>query len=182
MVGLKLLGLAAVIYVLSFYLRLGLLMPGVLGVGALSSLAATAGEWRRAKPSPLAAVGVVIAYLAVQAAVFSVLTTESLVERSMSWHIRTPSAETRGPEVVLEFEDAPGNYVALYSAQVADYLRSSGFDRVDVQFSLTRDLGCLRGFRETRIGTLVSWETNSGGYSGAVGTSESPWTNPWWCP
>jgi hypothetical protein len=181
-VGLKLLGLAVVIYVLSFYLRLGFLLQAVLGAGALVSLAATASEWRSAQSPALAAAGVVAAYLAVQAAIFSALTTESLVERSMRWQIRAASSDARRPEVVLEFEDSPNNYVALYSTQVADYLSSSGLDRVEVQFFVTRDFGCLRGIRETQIGTLVSWETSSGGYTGSAGTSEPPWTNPWWCP
>ena len=179
---LKLMGLVLVIHGLTFYLDLGYYFPALVGIGALPGLAVTSPEWKRAS-LPLAAAGAVVTgYALMHVVVLRAGTSETLVDRPMSWSVRSAPSESRGPEVVLEFEDAPGNLVGFYSVQLADYLRSTAQDRLDVEFAVTRDFGCLRGFHATRVGALSSWEAGAAGYAGSSGTAGPAWPDPWWCP
>ena len=175
-VVLKLSTLAVVVYALTFYLRLGYFLPVVYGVGVALAVVATASQWRGARSATGAAVTVAVAYLLIQFAVSAALTTESQVEFQMSWGVQP------GGEIVLGFDDFPGNFLGLYSDEVADYLAATGDARVGVELSVTRDLGCFRGFSQTRIGGLTSWSTSNPGYVSASGAARSPFTDPWWCP
>src|SRR5438128_723806 len=86
------------------------------------------------------------------------------------------------PEVVLEFVDFPGNVIGMYSTDLRDHLAGQGSGRVNVEFEVTRDLWCTRGFHENKIGTLASWRY-SDAYAGASGNAPSPWgPTHWWCP
>jgi len=182
MAGLKLSILAVVLYVAAFYLRLGYFLPAVYGVGAVLALAVTAPQWRGAPSAVVAATAIALVYLPIQFALFSAMTTESRGEFSMGWHEEPGDGVQLGREIVLEFDDFPGNYVGIYSTEVAEYLAGTGDPSVGVELSVTRDFGCFRGFHETRIGSLTSWATSGFGYFGSAGADRSPWTDPWWCP
>jgi len=178
---LKLVALAALLYVASFYLRLGFFLPAVYAVGAVVAVAVTARQWRGSRPW-LGAAGVFIGYVALQLGVFAALTTESREELDMTWREEPADGPGSGREIVLEFEDSPGSYIGIYSDRLAEYLAETGDAAVRVEFELTRDFGCLRGFHETRIGRLTSWTTGGSGYAGSRGGAQLPWTDPWWCP
>ena len=125
-----------------------------------------------------------VAYLAIVLAVSSAL----LGRRShrvfeMSWSDLGVTRDRTDAEVLLEFTRFPGHVVGIYSTPLRDYVKSLDRPMVEVEFELTRDLGCLRGFHEVRVGTLQSWRS-SGGYAGTHGEpTASPWgADPWWCP
>lgn len=181
-VVLKLITLAVLLYLVSFYLRLGLVLPLVCVVGAVLAVVVTAPQWKTAAAPRLFGSGVAAVSIACQICVFALMTTESVERFWMRPGVTGTLQAAQAGEVVLEFEDFRGNIVALYSDQVADYLAASGQDRVEVEFVVTRDSGCLRGFHETRIGILTSWTTSSAGHFGSSDGAAPPWSDPWWCP
>ena len=178
----KLIAVATAVAIGSLYLELGPLMPIMYGVGLAIALAVSAKQWRSFSRPVVAFAVVSLGYLTMQAVGTALLTTESTVTHDMTWRIDPPPPGSTLPEVLLDFVQQPGNTVAIRSSDIADHLRSSESGTVAVEFAVTRDLGCLRGFHATRIGSLDSWRSGPGGYAGTRGDAASPWADPWWCP
>ncbi len=65
--------------------------------------------------------------------------------------------------ILLEFEEHPGWVSRIRSRDLGPYLESLGTDRVPVTFLVTRDLGRMRSFIETRVGALTTWDDLGGG-------------------
>lgn len=68
--------------------------------------------------------------------------------------------------IELRFVSHPSAYVGIYSDELGRYLESLPGSEVEVQFDVTTDFGRTRGFRETRIGGLHSWDETHPGYAG----------------
>ena len=178
----KVLGLAIMLYLAVFYFRLGYLLLAVYTVGIVLAVSITIRQWDTSR-SRSATIAVVISlYVTVQFLVFWAATTESNERFAMRWSESVSSDTVHDREIVLEFEDFPGNYIGVYSGDLADYLDSTGGATVEVVFSITRDMGCFRGFHATRVGSLTSWRSSSSGYSGSSEDGQFPWSDPWWCP
>jgi hypothetical protein len=74
----------------------------------------------------------------------------------MNWSIVTQSAAFAGEtNVTLNFVADPNQGIAYNSSEIADYLRKSGRNPVDVTFEITSDYGKVRGFDAMRIDNLI---------------------------
>ena len=77
--------------------------------------------------------------------------------------------------IILRFKSHPNHYVGIVSRDLGRYLETFPSGNVRVVFDVTLDFGRTRGFRETQIGELRSWNSLNG-YAGVRGNSEpSPW-------
>jgi hypothetical protein len=177
----KLVGLAVAIYLLVFYLRLGLVLHIVLPMTALVAIAVTVAEWRGRQFPAARIMTVLLGYALVQTLIFWAATTTTEAPFTMLWS-RGTSEALPDPLVVLEFEDFPGNVVRISSVELLNHLVASGEESVLVRFEVTRDIGCMVGFRTAEVAGLRSWSTEGGGSAGSVGNVRSPWREPWWCP
>lgn len=178
----KVLGLAVMLYLAVFYFRLGYFLLAVYAVGIVLAVSITVRQWDTSRSRSATIAVVTSLYVTVQFLVFWAATTESNESFTMRWSESVSSDTVHGREVVLEFDDFPGNYVGVYSGDLTDYLGSTGRATVEVVFSITRDMGCFRGFHATRVGSLTSWRSSSAGYSQSSGDAQFPWSDPWWCP
>lgn len=94
----------------------------------------------------------------------------------MTWEIKPPGPdEFKQAEVIFSFIDFPGHFVTKRSDQLAEHLRTKGEDKVNIVFEVTLDYGKLRGFSETEIAGLKSWQS----VWGTAGTLGSPSRSPW---
>lgn len=166
-----------------FYLRLGWFWTPVWAAGGVVAVLLAFPEIRAFRPSFVAAAFALAAYLGSFAALDALLFEQRReVTFAMTWQDRGTNNAHGQPEVVLDFVRFPGNAVGIYSSEVRDYLAASGSDTVPVTFRVTRDLGCLRGFSERRIGTLERWRS-AFSYSRRTGDAPAaPGPDPWWCP
>jgi hypothetical protein len=78
----------------------------------------------------------------------------------MNWSIVTQSAHESAAfagetNVTLNFVADPNQGIAYKSSEIADYLRKSGKNPVDVTFEITSDYGKVRGFDAMRIDNLI---------------------------
>lgn len=177
----KLVGLAVAIYLLVFYLRLGLVLHIVLPAAALVAIAVTVSEWRAGRFPAAWIVTVLLGYALIQTLIFRAATFTTQAQFMMLWSAETSEA-LPDPSVVLEFEDFPGNVVRISSVELLNHLVASGEESVAVLFDVTRDVGCMAGFRTAEVAGLRSWSTEGGGSAGSIGNVRSPWQEPWWCP
>lgn len=175
----KLSVLAVGVYVWVFYLRLGWFLPAAWLAGCFAAVYVTGRERARLRPRALGVAAVLVAYSALQLAVFVASTSQTRQVMPMRWSV---SESERGVLVDLEFRDFPGHSVGIYSADLAASLRSREGDEVDVVFRVSKALGCLRGFGVERVGALEDWETSADGYSRARTDDPGPWVDPVWCP
>lgn len=173
--ALELIALAIAIYLAVFYLRLGYFLVFVIPAGVVLALLVTRSQ-RRQWPARAGPVLVAVAYLVLQVLVFAGATTESKETHTMRW------SDGDGGEVVLEFQGFPGNHIGVHADELRKHLDAAGSPTVEVELAVTRDIGCLRGFHVARVGDFASWDPGSVGYTGAIGDTTSPWSDPWWCP
>jgi hypothetical protein len=176
---LKLVVLAACVYIWVFYLRLGWFLPVAWLAGCAIAVYVTGSERRRVRPGVLGATVVVLVYTGVQLIVLLAATTQAEQTLPMRWSV---SESERGPEVALEFGKHPGHFVGLYSVDLATYLASRQGDEVEAVFVVSKALGCMRGFHTERVGELTDWEADADGYARATVPTDGPWTDPPWCP
>lgn len=82
----------------------------------------------------------------------------------------------------LEFAEFPGNYMIVYGSALRQHLDQRGLNPVPVEFEVTSDLWCVRGFKDLRIDGRTAREVYwTGGGAGSDG-SLSPWgARHWWC-
>jgi len=181
----KVAALVVILQLVLFYLRLGYfpwLIWGIWGIGLIAGLAVTKPQWEASWQPPLAIVGVIVAYATcIWISWLGMFDNKTRTVFQMRWEDRGVANDFKESEVVLSFVDYPGNHVGIFSNELAGYLRTRGTQPVEVEFELTKDLGCMRGFHEVRVGELASWKS-VGGYAGGRGDSESPWKDPPWCP
>jgi len=170
-------------YVSVFAFRLGWFIPVVVLVGAVVVWAVTAGE-RRIGPRRTVEVVALLSYLLATAALFWALTSNvSHRTFTVTWHDLGKANFTGESEIFLEFSGFPGHGVGMYSNALRDHLIGSGAPTTTVEFQMTSDNGCLRGFREVRIGRLtdLSKLPRVSGYARG-GSAPGPWeSNHWWC-
>lgn len=177
-------GLAVLVQLASYFLRLGLFWPApwLIGGGVLVILV------RQMPTDSVTELGALLALtLATYAA--AVAATErwwfGRTERgtvAMTWEER-PAENGDEAEVLLRFTGRPSHFVVLRSAELVRHLRHLGSDTVPVVFRLTRDLGCLRGASVRRIGDfeVVGSVPSYAGREGP-GRDASPWgEGPPWC-
>ena len=176
-------GLIVLLDLAVFYFRLGWFLYLVWGAGAALALLIAWKEIRALRPSILAVILTLLAYAVISKALWLLLFDQkSSAVFSMTWQDKGTANDFGEPEIVLEFERFPGRYIGIYSSDVHDYLTEAGQRTVPVTFRVTRDLGCLRGFSERRIGDLTTWRS-AFGYAGGSSDPPSPWgEDPWWCP
>ena len=183
--ALKVTVLAIAVYLAGFYFRLGWFLMWVFGAGVVLAVVITRPEWKSHRRFSFIGVLVVaIAYTGIHVLIFTVTTTRSHETFLMRWSEKPRRSADQQAEVVLEFARFPGAHVGVYSDSLRNYLASTGSDTVRVTFDVTRDIGCLRGFHEERIGSLTFWPSaaGSGGYAGSIDHAPFPWSDPWWCP
>src|SRR5437773_821536 len=73
---------------------------------------------------------------------------------NMTWKvtaIETPRPPDGTRHIELRFEQFPHSYIGFSSNDLGTYLESSARS-VPVEFEITSDFGCMRGFRITKIG------------------------------
>ncbi len=168
-----------------FYLALGWFLHYVWVLGGLIAAAITWRGWRPGRGRIVALPLVLFVYAGTIVALESTLVGQE-VERTfaMEWENRGVENEFNEPEIVLRFIDHPAHLFGMYSTELARYLEEAGTDRVRVTFEVTRDYGCLRGYRMTRVGDLTRWRSRWG-YAGFRGRAAEapPWgKDPFWCP
>jgi hypothetical protein len=181
------LALALVVQLAVFYLRLGWFGPLPWIVGGVAIIAV---GWWRARAPGRALVLLTLVLLVYGAGLAA---TEALwfgqrsrVDAKMTWQDLGAENESGQREVVLHFVDHPAYLVGEYSDALARHLQQADRAIVDATFVVTRDLGCLRGFRLQEVAGLTQWPS-AWGYAGSrgIGGEEppSPWAvDPWWCP
>ena len=67
--------------------------------------------------------------------------------------------------IILRFVKYPNDQIGIYSKDLGPYLESLSGEVVNVEFRTTWDFGKLRGYRQTKIGSLTQWHS-SWGYGG----------------
>jgi len=167
-----------------FYFRLGWFLSLIWAAGGMLAVLLALPEIRAFRPRLLTAAFAVTAYVGGFAALDAALFDQhGDVTFEMRWDDRGSDNDFGRSEIVLEFVRFPGHAVGIYSNEVRDYLETSGAATVPVTFRVTRDLGCLRGFSERRIGSLEHWRA-AFGYARTTGKPPAtPWSpDPWWCP
>lgn len=176
-------GLILVLDLAIFYFKLGWFLYLVWAAGAALALFISWPEIRSLRPSIVTLILTLVAYAAISMALWQRLFDQkSSAVFAMTWQDKGTDNDFGEPEIVFEFEDFPGHHIGIYSADVRDYLQEAGQRTVPVTFRVTRDLGCLRGFSERRIGDLSTWRS-AFGYAGGANDPPSPWgEDPWWCP
>lgn len=179
--ALEVVALAVAVYLAAFYFHLGWFLPWVYVAGVVLAVVITRPQWKGHRFSLVGALVVAPAYSGVHALIFTNTTTRSHETFVMRWSVVPPRHAEQQAEVALEFVQYPGNHVGIYSDALRSYLTSTGSDTVRVVFEVTRDIGCVRGYHEERIGTLTFWLSGFA-YGGRVGDAPSPWSDPWWCP
>lgn len=166
--------------------RLGWFLVIIIPVGALLSAAVVGRIYRHNRR--------LVATFAIGMAILSYGSTFTLLWRTltnqvshrtfaMTWHVRDDPSGGRA-EVAFEFVDFPGNTIGWYSTALRDHLTASRSSRTDVEFEVQSDAGCVRSFREVRIGDIkdLSNVPHLYGFSSFQGAA-SPWgPRWWWCP
>lgn len=179
--------LAVVVQLLGFFLSLGWFVPLLQLAGGLGVVLLVRRVDARPRPFRLLLVLSLLAYAvglaATEAAWFG---RESRVTAAMTWDDLGPDNDFGESEVVLRFAEHPGALVGEYSNRLARHLRAAARDTVVATFAVTRDLGCLRGFRLVEVDGLSRWRS-AWGYAGSRGSGggrpPGPWgRDPWWCP
>ncbi len=101
---------------------------------------------------------------------------EETVVHEMTWEYgETLKDRPDCKHIVLRFVKWPNHHVGIYSKDLGVYLESLKSNRVPVTFRVTRDWGDVRGYNQTKIGELTSWNSE-GGYGGREGDYHpSPW-------
>ena len=166
-----------------FYFRLGWFLPIIWAAGVILALVATKREWKSDRVRTQTMIGIIALYFLSSLVAWQILfDRKSEVVFQMMWTDKGDRNTFAEPEIVLGFVEYPGHYVGHYSRQLKQLLEATGDSIVEVAFETTRDFGCLRGFREVRIANVSLWQS-SWSYSGAAGSTPSPWgQNAWWCP
>jgi hypothetical protein len=101
-----------------------------------------------------------------------------------TWQDHGVSSSRQETEVFLEFVEYPGHGIGVYSTALRDRLTADGAASVRIDFAVTSDLGCVRGFRQIRIGDIVDPAVinGKGGYARGGQAVRSPWASDfWWC-
>jgi len=173
-----------VLFVAVVGFRLGPLLVFIAPLGAAVVAAITLRDQRRSGQSGFGIVLAVLSYAVVTATLFYTLTNQrSRRTFQMTWR-DGPGSRLGESEVVLEFTDAPGHRVGIYSTALRDHLLATGTAHTEVEFEVVSDVWCLRGFHEVRIGDLddLSRLKRIGGYASSTGHVQPPWGSPrWWC-
>jgi len=174
--------LAVALALAVYYFSLGWFLPVVWAVGAVLALALSRREGGERWPRLARGAFIVAVYAVMTVAVWQTLFgRRQTVGHEMMIENRGRANSFGEDEVVLHFASHPAQHVGLYSNELGEYLTRRGRRSVRVDFEVTRDLGCFRGFRATRIDTLRAWRERFG-YSGATGDAPPPWrTDPAWC-
>lgn len=168
-----------------FVFRLGWFFPIVAAVGAGVAVLG-AGRWRGQRGNRAAAkVVALVSYTLV----FATLVWTCVGQRSertlrAAWHDRGADNSFQEAEVFLEFVDFPGHGVGVYSTALRDQLAEVGTESIQIDFVVTADLGCVRGFHHVRIGHLADSAVinGRGGYAQGGHSGASPWRSDlWWC-
>ena len=97
-------------------------------------------------------------------------------EYMMTWEIRHgQSSNIEDPEVILNFVDFPGHFIAYYSRDIASHLERRTEEKVPVLIEITSDYGMIRAYSVKQIAGLESWAS----LDGFGGVSVSPGNSPW---
>lgn len=171
-------------YVSVFVFRLGWFIPLVVIAGAVAAWVVTGSERRASVNRIVVGVVALLSYLLTTMALFWALTDQvSYRTLAVTWHDQGKANHTAESEIFLEFSDFPGHGVGMYSNALRDYLAAGGARTTTVEFEVTSDNWCLRGFHEVRIGSLtdLSKLPRADGYARG-GDGKSPWeSSHWWC-
>ena len=178
---------AAAFFAAIVVFRLGWFFLIVIVVGAVAAVMVEA----RLGPTDAdgSKVGAIAAALGSYLVVFAILVGalgahQSVRSLQATWQVRETVHSSREAEVFLEFVDYPSHGIGVYSTALRDRLAAGGAMLVPIEFSVTSDLGCIRGFRPIRIGEIVdpSVINGKGWYARGGQAAASPWARDfWWC-
>jgi hypothetical protein len=175
---------AVTAYVSMSVFRLGYFIPIVVIAGAGAAWVVTRNERRATLNGTVVSAVTLLSYLLATIVLFWGLTGQvSYRTLAVTWHDRGRENHTAESEIFLEFSDFPGHGVGIYSNALRDHLNAVGSRETTVDFEVTSDNWCLRGFHEVGIGSLrdLSMLRRAGGYSRG-GDGKSPWESSyWWC-
>lgn len=145
-------------YVSVFVFRLGWFISLVAIVGAVSAWVVTGSERRASSNRTVVGVVALLFYVLTTMALSWALTGQvSYRTLAVTWHDQGKANHTAESEIFLEFSDFPGHGVSMYSNALRDHLAAGGSRETTVEFEVTSDNWCLRGFHEVRIGSLRAW-------------------------
>ena len=172
-------GIAAIGCLVSLYISLGPFWPLAIMAGSAVSVIVTTRVWRNTRPSVVASAEIAGAYILVQVALLALTQRES---REI-FLMQSSAARTSGlpAEVRLAFREEPGSFIGIRSPELAAYLDTSSASEVPAEFTVSRDLGCVRGFTPVRVGPVMLRPTTTG-YFGSRNPARLPFMEPWWCP
>ncbi len=171
-------------YLSMWVFRLGYFIPLVVIAGAGAVWLVTSSERRASLNWAVVGAVALLSYLLATMALFGSLTDQvSYRTLAVIWHDQGNHNHTTESEIFLEFSDFPGQGERMYSNALRDHLAASGSRETTVEFRVTSDNWCFRGYRVVRIGSLRDLRPlhSGGGYS-IGGDGKSPWeSSHWWC-
>jgi hypothetical protein len=165
-----------------FIFRLGWFFPLVAAVGAAVAVQ-IAIRWRGPRSSrATAGVGAFSSYIFVFASLVWALVGQSSSRTfDAVWQDRGAGNPYQEAEVFLELVEFPGHGIGVYSTALRDQLAEVGNAPTQIEFVVTSDLGCVRGFRHVRIGSVADPAVINGRGGYARGSSSSWASDSWWC-
>jgi hypothetical protein len=171
-------------YISVFVFRLGWFIPLVVIAGAVVAWVVTGSERRASLNGTVVGVVALLSYLLTAMALFwSLMGQVSYRTLAVTWHDQGKANHTSQSEIFLNFTDFPGHGVSRYSNALRDHLAAGGSRETTVEFEVTSDNWCFRGFHEVRIGgTDLSTLPGIGGDYSVSGDGKGPWeSGHWWC-
>lgn len=165
--------------------RLGWFFPIVAVAGSVVA-AVLAVRWGASQGSRFGTIACTLgSYVVVFAfLVWALVGHESVRSFQATWQDHGVDIARQEADVFIEFVDYPGHGIGVYSTTLRDRLAADGSRSVRIDFAVTTDLGCVRGFRHIRIGDIADPAVinGKGGYARGAPPARSPWvSNFWWC-
>ncbi len=149
-------------------------------VGLICAVRMTRPEWKISGRKSVYLVFVVIVYALLTVSMQKVfIDQKSYRYFEMTWIDNGTVNNFQKAHIVLDFSDYPGNYLGIYSNELANYLHQTSEKTIDVRLEISSDLGCLHGLQATQIGELTHWDS-WWSYADVEGPS-SPFVGHWWC-
>ena len=177
--------IAAAAFGCTWLFRLGYFLPIVWGVGALAATFVALTTHREAAQSPMKILVAVSSYVLLTVVLYRGLTDQvSNRTFNMTWRAIGSANQAGEDQVRLEFSEYPGNFVDVYGSDLREYLTRRSADSVPVEFRVTSDLWCVRGFNVVHIDEQSSHDVYwiSGGSGSSTNGSAWPWGRVhWWC-
>jgi len=165
--------------------RLGWFFPIVAVVGAAVA-AMVAARWGESQGCRIGRIALALGSYALVFAilVWALVGHQSVRTFQATWQDHGVGNFRQDAEVFFEFVDYPQPRYWGVLDSPSRPLAADGTASVQIDFLVTSDLGCVRGFRHVRIGDIVDPAVinGNGGYSRGGQSVRSPWASDfWWC-